>query len=141
MGKFVTKIVDEIKAKEIVEQLVINGVGQLHALENQLAGTTYQGEYEGLLAFIQHFANGGTPGRKVKYLKGDKNEGATEYEFISKHLRVYAIQQPGKKIIIYGGFKKAADSSDNIAAFRAIKKEYLEFLKSTKNEKGKTSSK
>ena len=123
MSKFVTKVVDQIKALEVVEQLLIHGVGQLDALEAALVGTTYRGEFIGLIAFIQHFANGGTPGKKVKYLKG--NDGATEYEFISKHLRIYAIQQPGKKIIIYGGFKKAADSSDNIAIFRSIKKEYV----------------
>lgn len=95
MRKFDTKIIEQIKAKETVEQLFINGVGQLDNLENQLIGTTYNGEFIGLLAFIQHFANGGEPGRKVKYLKG--NEGQTEYEFISKHIRIYAIQHPNKK--------------------------------------------
>lgn len=131
MSTFVTRSVEKIKAREVVEQLFIDGIGQLDALERELIGTTFGGEFIGLIAFIQHFANGGTPGKKVKYLKG--NEGATEFEFISKHLRIYAIQQPGKKIIIYGGFKKAADSSDNIAAFRAIKKEYLKSL----NQKSK----
>ena len=130
MSKFAIKIVEAIKAKEIVEQLFIDNVGQLDALENALTGTTYQGEFIGLIAFIQHFANGGTPGKKVKYLKG--NKGAAEFEFISKHLRIYAIQQPGKKIILYGGFKKAADSSDNIAIFRSIKQQFLEFLNQKK---------
>lgn len=132
MSKFVTKVVDEIKAKEIVEQLFIDGIGQLNAIENQLTGTTYRGEFIGLLAFIQHFADGGEPGKKVKYLKGGVKDGATEFEFISKHLRIYAIQQPGKKLILFGGFKKAADSSDTIAVFRSIKKQYLEFLKNKK---------
>ena len=127
MSKFVTKVVESIKAREVVEQLFIDDIGQLDLLEQSLTGTTYRGEFIGLIAFIQHFANGGQPGKKVKYLKG--NEGPTEFEFISKHLRIYAIQQPGKKIIIYGGFKKAADSSDNIAVFRSIKKEYIVFLK------------
>jgi len=127
MSKFVTKVVESIKAREIVEQLFIDDIGQLDLLEQSLTGTTYRGEFIGLIAFIQHFANGGQPGKKVKYLKG--NEGPTEFEFISKHLRIYAIQQPGKKIIIYGGFKKTADSSDNIAVFRAIKNKYIVFLK------------
>ncbi len=130
MIKFGTRPVEKIKAKEVVDQLFINDAGQLDLLEKSLPGTTYRGEFVGLIAFIQHFANGGEPGKKVKYLKG--NEGVTEFEFISKHLRIYAIQQPGKKIIIYGGFKKAADSSDNIAVFRSIKKEYVLFLKSKK---------
>jgi hypothetical protein len=130
MRKFATKIIDSIKAREVVEQLYIDDIGQLDNLENQLIGTTYYSEFNSLITFIQHFANGGNPGKKVKYLKG--NSGPTEYEFISKHLRIYAIQHPGKKIILHGGFKKAADSSDNISKFRSIKKEYLNFLNLTK---------
>jgi hypothetical protein len=126
MTKFVIRVVEEIKAREIVMQLCIYGVGQLDLFERQLVGTTYRSEYKSLLLFIQHFANGGEPGRKVKYLKG--NNGPTEFEFISKHLRIYAIQRPGKKIIIYGGIKKAPDSRDNIAVFRSIKKEYISSL-------------
>lgn len=127
MSKFVTKIVEEIKAREVVEQLFINGIGQLDLFENNLKGTTYICEFISLLAFIQHFANGGNPGKKVKYLKGVQ-DGVTEYEFISKHLRIYAIQQPGKKIILFGGTKKAADSSDNISVFRSIKVQFINSL-------------
>jgi hypothetical protein len=130
MIKFTTRVVDEIKAREVVEQLCIYGVGQLDLLEEQLVRTTYSGEFRGLISFIQHFANGGNPGRKVKYLRG--NDGTTEFEFISKHLRIYAIQRPARKLIIYGGLKKAADSRDNIKIFRAIKSEYLFFVKQKK---------
>jgi hypothetical protein len=66
----------------------------------------------------------------VKYLRG--GDGATEFEFISKHLKIYAIQRPARKLIIYGGIKKAADSGDNIEMFRAIKKEYLFYIKQRK---------
>jgi hypothetical protein len=64
MTKFVTKAVEQIKAREVVEQLFVHGKGQLDALEEALVGTTYKGEFIGLIAFIQHFANGGTPGKK-----------------------------------------------------------------------------
>ncbi len=123
MTKFAIRVVEEIKAREVVMQLCIYGIGQLDLFEKQLSGTTYKSEYKSLVSFIQHFANGGEPGRKVKYLKG--NDGPTEFEFISKHLRIYAIQRPGRKLIIFAGFKKASDSWDNIAVFRSIKKEYL----------------
>lgn len=132
MSKFECKVVEKIKAREVVEQLFIKGVGQMDAFENQLKGTTYKGEFIGLIAFIEHFANGGEPGKKVKYLKGVK-DSVTEFEFISKHLRIYAIQQPGKKIILFGGIKDAPDSSDNIAVFRSIKKEFLNFLNQKKS--------
>ncbi len=130
MIKFAIRVVEEIKASEVIMQLCIYGVGQLDVFEKQLVGTTYISEYRSLISFIQHFANGGEPGKKVKYLKG--NDGPTEFEFISKHLRIYAIQRPGKKIIIYGGVKKASDSRDNIAVFRSIKKEYLSSLNQIK---------
>ncbi len=130
MTKFAVRVVEEIKAREIVMQLCIHGVGQLDLFEKQLVGTTYRSEYKSLISFIQHFANGGDPGRKVKYLKG--NVGPTEFEFISKHLRIYAIQRPGRKLIIYGGVKKASDSRDNISVFRSIKTEYLNSLNQKK---------
>jgi hypothetical protein len=130
MIKFTTRVVDEIKALEVVEQLCIYGVGQLDLFEEQIVGTTYSGDFKGLISFIQHFANGGNPGRKVKYLRG--GDDTTEFEFIRKHLRIYAIQRLTRKLIIYGGFKKATDSSDNIMWFRAIKREYLFFIKQKK---------
>lgn len=139
MSKFVTKVVETIKAKEVVEQLYIDDVAQLDALENELVGTTYIKEFGPLLSFIEHFANGGNPGKKIKYLKG-VTDGITEYEFISKHLRIYAIQQPNKKIVLFGGIKDAADSSDNIAKFRNIKTQYINSLKN-QNDKGTANKK
>ena len=68
MSKFVTKLIEEIKAKEVVEQLFIQNIGQLDALELQLVGTTYKGEFIGLITFIQHIANGGSR-EKVKISK------------------------------------------------------------------------
>ena len=111
-------------------QLCIYGIGQLDLFERKLVGTTYSSEYKSLISFIQHFANGGDPGKKVKYLKG--NDGPTEFEFISKHLRIYAIQRPGRKLIIYAGLKKGSDSRDNIVVFRSIKNEYLNTLNQKK---------
>lgn len=131
MPKFDTRLVREIKAREVVEELFVDNIGQLQIFENQLTGTTYECELADMLIFIQHFANGGSPGKKVKYLK-NPIPGGTEFEFISKHLRLYAIQRPGKKIIVFGGTKKAADSSDNIKTFRLLKERYIESLKQAK---------
>lgn len=128
MSKFETKRVEAIHAREEVEQLFIKGIGVLDEFYSSLKGTTYECEFDTMIRYIEHFANGNSVGKKMKYLKNTKDNIA-EYEFISKHLRVYAIQQPGKKIILYSGFKKKADSSDNIYAFRLVKKDYLEFLK------------
>lgn len=127
MSKFVTKVIP-LKARELVEQLCINGVGQLDSFKDSLKGKTFECEFPTILKYIEHFADGNSVGGRLKYLKGVK-DGVTEYEFITKHLRVYAIQQPSRKIVIFGGIKRMADSSDNIAVFRRIKREYLDFLK------------
>jgi len=77
-----------------------------------------------LLRYIQHHANGNSIGKKLEILK-NPTKGGIEYEYKSKHLRIYAIQQPNKKIIIFGGVKHDADSLDNITPFRALKTRYL----------------
>lgn len=128
MSKFAVENVYSIKAKEVVDQLTIDDEKVLEIFENELNGTTYKTELNSILLFVEHIANGGSVGRKCKILKGNK-DGVMEYEFISKHLRLYAIQQTGKKIIIFGGTKKKADSSDNIALFRNLKKDFLNSLK------------
>lgn len=129
MSRFDTRKVESVRAKELVEELVIDGVPQLYKFEKSLEGTTYKTELISLLSFVEHFANGGNPGKKVKYLRA--NKGSTEFEFISKHLRIYAVQHPEKKIIIFCGKKMKADSSDNIKAFRNLKAEYEASLKDT----------
>ena len=130
MPKFATHRIEIIVSREPVDQLFVDGVGQLDSFRESLKGTTYESELVGLLNFVQHFSNGGSPGKKVKYLKG--KGGATEYEYISKHLRLYAIQQPDKKIILFGGVKHHPKSKELINAFRLIKDQYLEFIKSKK---------
>lgn len=129
MNTFATKPVESIKARQLVEELFINGEGQLAKFEDSLLGTTYEAELRTLLRYIEHFANGNSCGDRMLYLKGVP-DGVTEYEFRTKHIRIYVIQQVGKKIIIYLGIKKKADSRDLIAAFRTVKIQYLEFLKS-----------
>ncbi|MEO6611489.1 MAG: hypothetical protein ABIT05_05130 [Chitinophagaceae bacterium] len=127
MAKFGTRIVEDIKGREPVEELVINGFGAFEILENELIGSTYINEMDSMKAYIQHLANGGNAGRRLKLIKGGRS-GLTEYEFIGSHLRVYGIQQPGKKLIIFGGKKKKADSSDNIADFQNLLEQYQKSL-------------
>jgi hypothetical protein len=124
MRSFEIRDVGEIKAREPVEQLFIDGIGQIDAFEEELKGTTFLSELRQLLAYIEHFANGNSIGSKLVVLK-NPIAGGMEYEFKSKHLRIYAVQRPGKKVVIYCGKKKKADSSDNIAEFRRLKQQYL----------------
>lgn len=105
MPKFETKKVEEINSDELVEELFIDGIGQLDKFRKELSRTTFETELDSLILFIEHFANGGHPGKKMKVLK-NPTPGGMEFEFISKHLRLYAIQQPNKKLIVFGVRKK-----------------------------------
>jgi len=127
MTNFVTIRAKSINAKELVEELLINDKGLLENFRAELKGTTFIKELPTIINYIQHFANGNSVGGRVKYLKNVK-DGYTEYEFITKHLRIYAIQMPNKKIILFAGIKARHDSSDNISAFREVKKRYLFFM-------------
>jgi hypothetical protein len=126
MVRFATITVGEIKSKEIVEQLVINNVKQLSVFEQQLKGTTYGGEYRTILKYIEYVANGNSlPQTKFRHLQG-VTDGITEYEFKGKHLRVYAIQLPSKKLIMFMGTKGNQDS--DIVSFRSLKRSFLYYL-------------
>lgn len=126
MRKFATNEVKTIKSAERVEELYIDNVGQIEAFEKELEGTTYLTEFKTLLTYVEYVANGNKlPAKKLEMLKGE-NTSVTEYEFKSKHIRLYAIQLPGKKLIVFMGTKKKADSSDNIKAFRLLTKQFLE---------------
>lgn len=132
MGRFATIRAEEINAKETVDQLVIDGQNQMNAFEESLKGTTFLSEYKTLLKYVEYLADGNTlPEAKFRHLKG-VNDGFTEYEFKSKHLRLYLIQEPGKKLIMFMGLKVEQDG--DIVRFRNLKADYLA-EKKEKNEK------
>jgi len=127
MHKFGTETISSIKAREPVEQLIVDDERVLNTYKKNLKGTTYFSEYNTMLKYIEHAANGNSlPNTKMRKY-GGSNDGTTEYEFKSKHLRVWAIQLPNKKLIIFGGFKNSQD--DDEISFRSFKKQYLESLK------------
>ena len=125
MPIFTLKIIDAVKGKQTFEELVIDdNEGQLTKFENELLGTTFLSEYRTILAYMKFIADLKTlPQNKFRELKGSK-DGVKEYEFKSKHLRVYCIQKTGGKIVVLCG--KKADQTRDLREFRALKKQYLE---------------
>lgn len=123
MIKFGLKKIESIHSKQQFDQLEIDGRGILDLFEKELKGTTYQSELKVMLTFMEHLGNGGIlPETKFKNITAAK-ESVNEYEFKSKHLRVYAIQKSGGKIIVLGGYKKT--QKRDIIKFRALKNAYL----------------
>lgn len=126
MSKFVLHEIEAIKGKQAFCQVEINGIKQLDAFEEELKDTTYLTEFKTMMSYMQFVAENRTlPQAKFRELKGVK-DGLKEYEFKSKHLRIYAIHQKGGKIIVLCGFKNSQEKDIN--KFRAIKKELIEAL-------------
>lgn len=135
MPKFTLKTIDAIKGRQSFEELVIDGTGdaekdiekgQLVEFEKELIGTTYLSEYRTIISYMSFVADLKTlPQNKFKEIT-EKGDSVKEYEFKSKHLRIYCIQKPGGKIVVLCGVKNAQDK--DIIKFRSLKKQYLNTL-------------
>lgn len=122
MPNFTLKQIEAIRGKQEFYQLVIDGKGQLDIFESILEAK-YKSEFKSLLVYMEFIANNCTlPNTKFREITPTK-EKVKEYEFKSKHLRIYAIQKMNGKIIILGGYKNA--QKKDIKRFRALKKQYL----------------
>lgn len=134
MSKFALHKIDTIKGKQEVCQVSINGVKELDRFEEELSkSSTYMSELRTIFTYIQHLAENRTlPEAKFKDIT-PKKEIVREYEFKSKHLRVYAIQKKGGKIIVLCGYKK--DQKEDIKRFRLLKETLLEVIEIDKKVK------
>lgn len=127
MPKFALENIASVNGKQQFNQLVVDGSGQLDEFENDLKDTTYWSEFKTLLAYMDFVAKNRTlPQNKFKDITPAK-ELVKEYEFKSKHLRIYVIHQPNGKIVILGGYKN--NQKNDINKFRSLKKQYLDSLK------------
>lgn len=128
MSTFTLKKVDTVRAKQELDELVVDGVGQLEAFETLLKETDvrFLSEFKTLLSYMEYAANGNSlPDTKFKDVT-PANTLVKEYEFKSKHLRVYAIKKANGKIIILGGFK--TNQKTDFKRFRSLKEQYLNSL-------------
>ena len=128
MAIFALRKVEAIKAKQEIDELVIDEEGQwssflveIHQKHNQ-----YSSELIKMLDYIAYAADGKPlPDTKFKDVT-PKGETIKEYEFKSKHLRVYAIKKANGKIIVLGGLKTSQKA--DFKRFRSLKKQYLNSL-------------
>jgi hypothetical protein len=128
MAKFDLRKVEAVRAKQELDELVIDGVGQLEAFERMVFDThsTYKTEYEALINYVQYVADGNSL-RDTKFRDvTPKGELVKEYEFKSKHLRLYAIKKLNGKIVILGGLKTTQQK--DFKRFRSLKDQYLNSL-------------
>lgn len=125
MSTFALRKVEVVQAKQELDELVIDGVGQLSAFEELIykTDTRYLTEFRTLLTYIEYAGNGNSlPDTKFKDVT-PAGASVKRYEFKSKHLRIYAIKQLNGKIIILGGFKTTQKA--DFKRFRLLKESYL----------------
>lgn len=119
MSKFALKKIDFIKGKQIFNKLLVDGVAPFDRFTEELE-KQYEDELGAIYYRMEAVVNlQSLPKDKFRELKGAKG-GVKEYEFKSKHLRVYAIHQKDGKIVVMGGYKNSQDK--DISTFRSLKK-------------------
>lgn len=129
MGNFSLKEIDEIEGKRIIYKMSIDGNCLFEQFENEIEEVgQYEEELASIFAHIEDFSNQVMlPKTKYRILnKGIKKDRIKEYEFKSKHLRVYGIKASTGSIIILGGYKTTQKSDIN--RLKKIKTEYIKTL-------------
>lgn len=127
MRTFATENMEEVKgSRQTFEKLSVNGICLLDMFEEEIKrNPQYFSEYKTILTYMNFVANGDTlPEPKFRIIKGGEGR-VKEYEFKSKHLRVYACSQTGGKVIVMGGYK--TDQKSDIRQLHGLVKEFIDF--------------
>jgi len=123
--KYTLKRIEQVKGKQVFEKLVINGTAPWDVFIDELEDK-YRSEVIAMYKYMDVVANLGVlPGTKF-HPYSDGKDGTREYEFKTKHLRAYAIEKPGGRIVIMGG--KKSTQKDDQTEFRRLKKRYIDSL-------------
>ncbi len=126
MSTFALKNIDAVVGKQTFDKLIVDGVSLLDEFEDNVEDI-YKSEIPGLYASMNQIANLKSLPQTKFHPYSDGTDGCREFEFKSKHLRIYAIEKPGGKIVVLGGTKANQDKDQS--KFRKIKEQYLASLK------------
>jgi len=124
MRIFETKLIEQVKGKQVYEKLVVNGECLLDQFESDIQGIPqYVSEFKTLIAYMDLLAKGNNlPITKFREIKGG-GISTKRHEFKSKHLRIYALDKPDGKIVILGGYKNTQPK--DIRSLNSIVKDYI----------------
>ncbi len=128
MKKYTLNKISEIDGFQSIFKLDIDGKCQFDEFENEInANGQYNEELNSLYSLIEDVANNKLlPKTKFRDITNNKKDRIKEYEFKTKHLRVYAIKTNEGKVVILGGYKNS--QAKDINKFRNIKKTYSQNL-------------
>ena len=118
MPKFALKNIEAVKGKQRFDKLVVDGVCLFDQFEEEMK-IQYSNEIATLYAYMNEVANLRTLPYE-KFHPYDKND-PRGWEFKTKHLRVYCVEQRGGKIVVLGGQKsKQANDESNFHYYQKL---------------------
>ncbi len=113
---------EQIRGKQVFDKLVVDGVAPFDTFIDEL-DDRYKSEVTTLYTIMDAVANLKSLPETKFHPYSDGKDGVREYEIKTKHLRAYAIEQKGGKILIIGGTK--VNQPKDQAEFRRLKKGYI----------------
>lgn len=125
MKKFTLNKITEIIGKSNIFKLFVGDKCQFDDFEAEVyENGQYIEEIASIYALMEDVANNRLlPKTKFRDITPSSKEKVKEYEFKSKHLRVYAIKFKDGKVIVLGGYKNT--QKKDIVKFRSVKKAFL----------------
>lgn len=130
MAEFSLKKMDAIQGKQKFDMLVVDDICLFEEFEKNVEAQ-YQTEIPTLYAYMEQVANLRSLPKTKFHPYSDGKDGCREFEFKTKHLRAYAIEQPNGKVVILGGTKAQQEKDETV--FRKYKQQYIESLKCKKS--------
>lgn len=128
MAKYTLNPLEEIDGIQDIYKMQIDDLCLFDDFEKEIEKRgQYEEELYSIYSLIEDVANNKLlPKTKFRDITNSKKDNIKEYEFKSKHLRVYAIKAPNGKVIIMGGYK--SNQKKDIKKFRSIKSNYINTL-------------
>lgn len=127
MTKFALRKIQAIEGKQTFYELLIEGRSQFEDFFEKIKNNPQLiSEVKSILSYMQYVSDlkSFLPKEKFRDITPEVDK-IKEYEFKSKHLRVYAFHSERKgKIVVFWGFK--TNQVRDIKTFRSIKKTFLE---------------
>jgi hypothetical protein len=130
MPTFALKRIEAVVGKQQFDKLIVDGTCPFDEFEKTMI--QYKSEIKTLYAYMNMVANlRSLPETKFHlYNKKERQRNKNtvlEYEFKTKHLRLYCIEQANGKIVVLGGMKSKQKNDES--EFRRLKKLYLDSIK------------
>lgn len=121
-----------VDGKQSFEKMIVDGRDLLKEFVLSLE-ERYRTEMRTIYAWMQMVADLRPVPGTIYHPLSDGKDGIREYEFKSKHLRVYALAKPDGKIVVMGGKKKT--QRKDINRFRVIKKLFIKYLQENETDR------